>query len=436
MFYHLLYELVLWIIAVAAFPLFIFRLVFKGKYRKSFLKRFGNRSKFTKSQNSYVIWVHAVSVGETKAVAGLVKMVRARFPKAHIICSCVTETGHAEGKRMMPFADEHLYLPFDFSWNVRSVLKKVRPDLVIFCETDFWYNFLRIAKEYGSTNILVNGKISDKSLKRFLSISHFATELLSQFDLILVQNKLYFDRFLQLGVPEEKMKTTGNLKFDEVYPYLTPQDVLEWKLRLGITPNDCVFVIGSTHAPEEKLILEQLQVVWTSVPNLKVILVPRHPERFNEVHQILVANNIPTIRFSTIENRTGQEKVILIDAMGKLRSCYQIADLAFVAGSYVEKIGGHNILEPLFYGVPVLFGPYMANQPDMVSLVKEYQCGKEVTIDEFSSAAVTLLTDIEEKKLFGERGLRLVGSIKGALERTWATIIEKVTIPRDSGCDK
>lgn len=366
-----------------------------------------------------LIWVHAVSVGETKAVSSLVKTIRNQFNNPIIVISNVSATGHAEAKRNIPFADYHVYLPVDLRFIINPIVKRAAPDLVILSETDFWYNFLRCAKEMGAVVALANGKISERSFKRFKTIPFFSKKLFSLFDVFCIQSKHYRERFEALGIDPKKMQITGNLKFDDEYPILAKEQYEIWKKQFQIEPENQVVVVGSSHDPEEKLILEQFRKVWSKLPHVKLIIVPRHPERFNEVAGLLEKEYIPYVRFSSLEAGAKQAKVILIDAMGVLRKCYQLADLSIVAGSYTPKVGGHNILEPSWYGVPVIYGPYMHSQPELVELMQEYQAGQQVQIEELGTKIIELLQDSNKRSEMGKNGLRMLKELNGATQRTW-----------------
>ena len=196
-----------------------------------------------------------------------------------------------------------------------------------------------------------------------------------------IQSKHYQERFKALGIDENKMQITGNLKFDDEYPHLSKEQHETWKKQFQITPENQIVVVGSSHDPEEKLILEQMRTVWAELPHVKLMIVPRHPERFNEVAAILEKENIPYMRFSQLDRGAKNAKVILVDAMGLLRKCYQLADLAIVAGSYIPRVGGHNILEPTWYGVPVIYGPFMHSQPELIELMEEYEAGLQVPME-------------------------------------------------------
>lgn len=414
----IIYEMVLWIIAFFAIPKTIYSFFVHKKYRKSLLPRLGFQiSNFQKSSLPS-IWIHAVSVGETKAVVSLARELKRLFPDNPLIISSVTETGHGEAKRSLPFADEHIYLPFDFAWVISRIVKKAAPGLVILCESDFWYNFLHYSKKNGAALAVVNGKMSERSMRRFRLFPFFSRSLFGLFDVLCLQNNLYRARFIEAGAPLEKIVVTGNLKLDEDYPQLSDDEVIQWRKKLGIEPNQIVFTIGSSHAPEEQLFINVLKEIWKTAPELRVILVPRHPERFKEVGSLLEKERLLWINFSDINRRTGKEQVILMDAMGLLRMCYQLSDFALVAGSFTDRVGGHNILEPCWYGKPVLFGPHMHTQVELVDLMAQYEAGKQVSHDQLKSILERWVSHPKEVKEIGANGLRLVKDLKGSTKKT------------------
>lgn len=424
MFFSFLYECALIVVAMIAFPKFLYQVIVKGKYRSSILKRFGSGFPVIKKEGRPLIWVHAVSMGETKAVAALVKSMKAKYKNPIIVFSSTTETGHVEACRSIG-AEYHVYLPFDFGWVINPIMKKTAPDLLILCESDFWYNLLNSAKKAGAKTALVNGKLSVKSMERFKKFSFFTKRLFSLIDLFCVQSQLYAKRFEELGIPSQKIAVTGNMKFDGDYAKLPSQKLDAWRNELGIAPLDPVLVIGSSHNPEEAQILEVLSSIWKTFPDLKVLLVPRHPERFNEVAGILQKKSINYRRLSEKKHNGLSVPVILIDAMGLLRKCYQLADVAIVAGSYTPKVGGHNILEPSWYGVPVIFGPHMHTQPDLVDLMKEYGAGIQVNPEDLQTELIRFLKDPSRRKLLGDAGLRLALDVHGATGKTCDLIKEQ-----------
>jgi 3-deoxy-D-manno-octulosonic-acid transferase len=412
------YEIALWMIALIVIPKMVYNFFVYKKYRKSFLTRLGIKYPIITKTEAPLIWIHAVSVGETKAVVALARELKRQIAGCQLVISSITETGHAESKRSLPFADYHVYLPFDFSPIIHRIIKPIAPDLVILCESDLWYNFLRTVKGLGAAVILVNGKISERSMWRFSQIPFFSKPLLNLFDVLCVQNTLYKERFITAGAAQDKIIITGNLKLDEEYPQLSGEEIKQWRQKLGISLNHLVLTVGSTHDPEEHLFLRILKDVWKKVPNLKVILVPRHPERFKEVAALLEKEGVSTISFTEISRCTGKEQVLLINAMGMLRMCYQLSDVALVGGSYTSKVGGHNILEPCWYEKPVIFGPHMHTQLELVDLIKQYQAGVQVDPDGLKQILEQWLKDPVSRKEFGQRGLRLITDLKGSTKRT------------------
>ncbi len=414
----IVYEAFLWMIAVLSIPKMLYQFFIYKKYRKSILARLGFKCPPIKKGKGPLIWIHAVSMGETKAIVSLVHELKKQLAGCQLLISSTTETGHAEAKRSLPFADYHIYLPFDFYLIMQRTISKIAPDLVILCESDIWYNFLRLVKGRGVPLILVNGKMSERSSQRFSKILFFSKPLLNLFDVLCLQNEMYRQRFITAGALAEKLIVTGNLKLDEYYPSLSPEEVQQWRYRLGISCDDFVLTIGSSHDPEEQLFLHILKQIWKKIPNLKVILVPRHPERFKEVARLLEKELVNAINFTNIHQRTGHEQVLLIDAMGMLRMCYQLSDVALVGGSYTNRVGGHNILEPCWYSKPVLFGPFMHSQVELAQLVKQYGAGAQVDDKELGPTLEYWFQNLSERTQVGQRGSILIKDLRGSTKRT------------------
>lgn len=408
--FRLIYDSLLLLLGLVALPKLLL-----GRSRANIRQRLGLDFPRVEKGEGPVIWVHAVSVGEVKAVARLAQQL-SRERGGTLVVSTVTETGHAEAKHSIPSADYHVYLPLDFSWVIKPIIRRVKPELVILCESDFWFNFLSAAKEVGARVVLVNGKLSERSLNRYRWFSFFTHRLFSCIDLFCIQAEPYAKRFEELGIPKEKIVVTGNLKLEGGNPKMSEQETAVFRKKLGIEANNLTLVIGSTHAPEEEKLLTILEPLWKDFPQLKVILVPRHPERFDAVAGILTKRGISFSRYSEAGDAIG--RVVLIDAMGVLRQCYQIAGIALVAGSYTVKVGGHNILEPCSDGVPVIYGPEMASQPDLVRIIQEYRAGQQVSLSELDRVLRLWLSDPELRQQIGAQGLRLSQEIQGATEAT------------------
>lgn len=382
-----------------------------------------------KPKTGKVFVFYAVSMGETKIAGAIFQKMKELYPEALFYIVSRSETGHQEAKRSISEADGHFFLPLDFSWTMRRFLKRLSPDAVIIIESDFWLNFLRISKKLGAQVFLVNGKVSKRSFERFEQFSFFAKKLFSFFDLMCLQNELFQQRFNQLGVDLSKTIVTGNCKFDLPFTLVNSNPL---KKQLGIEVGDKVLVLGSTHPKEEEALLKALKPLWNTNPSLRVIIVPRHPERFSEVKEVLLKSSLSFISYSNIQEKVGNEKVVLVDAMGLLFSLYQIADVAIVGGSFFNSLKGHNIFEPIQAGVPVLFGPYMKDQKDLVETVLSSKSGVQTSLDEVLSQVEALFQSPEEVK---ENGRKLLFSVKGASSRTSQAIYEKTfSFFKRNGC--
>lgn len=413
--FTLLYNIALALLFLVTLPKLLYQLLFLKKYRQSFWQRLGFNFPHIPPDDRPLIWIHAVSVGETKAIAALAKKLKEQ--NVRLLISSITETGHAEAKRSVPFADHFVFLPFDFSWIINPIVKRVQPKLVICSETDLWYNFLKATKDIEASNVIVNGKISERSYKRLKVFSFFAKRLLSLIDLFAVQNEEYKKRFEDLGINPAHIHVTGNLKLDQPVE-ISSTDTL--KQTLGLTQTDIVILVGSTHAPEEKLILTALQPLMHEYPHLKILLIPRHPERFQSVASILPSFNLPYGKYST----STSGRITLIDTMGILKQCLQVTHLAIIGGSFIPGIGGHNITEPAQYGVPVFFGPYMHSQPDFTEMILKSGAGEQVAIEDLKNKVRSLLTNQEQLNKMGLNGRSLLNRMQGSMDKTYQ-LIEK-----------
>ncbi len=338
-------------------------------------KKFGTfwgrlRSKPPISQGRPVIWINAVSLGEAKSAKGLLSKIKSHYPHAFVLVTTSTAPGLEEAKGSLAAADSIGYMPYDFSWVMRAWVKALQPQLLLLIETDFWIQHMTHVKKSGGKIVLVSGKMSERSARRFakapLIAKWFTKRLFSLFDVLIVQNEEYYTRFASLTF--SKLYVGGNLKLDAL-----PEPSKQTHRRnTGLS-----IAIVSTHAPEEEELLSALETVAGTI-----FLVPRHPERFDLVAKMLEAKQISYGRWTQ-----GYEKqrVILVDAMGQLPTVYALCDLAIVAGSFSSQLGGHNVLEPCLYGLPVLFGPYMHNQKELAARVLQAGAGKQVKAEDLGT---------------------------------------------------
>jgi len=409
----MLYNLALFVFVLVSLPKWIWEVLKHKKHRRSFLEKFGiGLPDFQFSKKGRRIWVHSISVGETKAVAPLIQQLQEKVPDVSVVISTVSETGLEEAKRSIQSADHYFYFPLDFSWIIRGLMKKIKPDLLILVEGDFWFNLIDLAPHA----VLVNGRISEKSLSRFKKVSFFSKRLFGKMELLCVQSERYAQRFTELGVDPKRIVVTGNLKFDQLQH---PIDKSKWRHDLGLLPTDRILTLASTHDPEEELLLDALSPLLKEFPTLKILIVPRHPERFNDVATLLEKKGIDFIRYSN-PVKDPQKRIILVDAMGILNNCYQLSELAIVGGSFITRLGGHNIFEPAALGIPVLFGPSMYSQKDLVELVLHAGAGQQVTIHSLPSAVQEILT--YSPSPMHSAGLKLASQVHGSTLRTFQAL--------------
>lgn len=369
---------------IAIIPKLIYDWVLKGKKHPGLLNRLGGQ--VPDSGGRPVVWIHAVSVGEAKAARSLVLALKNEWPDSYFLITTTTATGQEEAKRSIP-ADAHRFIPLDFSWIVRRWVGLLKPELFLLVESDFWPNLLKEIQVSGGKTVLVSGKISLRSARRFSKVLFFSRKLFGTFNAICVQNEEQRARFAPLVPNPKLLHVTGNIKLDMV-----PQsiDFGIWKSR--IPSSSPVITIASTHSPEEAALLEELRDL-----DFFIFLAPRHPERCKEIEGILKRKEIPYVRWSQSHAFNG-EKLILVDVMGQLPVCYSLSRVAILGGSFFPGVGGHNILEPCLYGTPVLFGPFMDSQSEFSALVRKYQAGKQRPLQQVKRTLLDLLFDPSEEE--------------------------------------
>ena len=357
-----LYDLV-WFLALPWVALYLWC---RGKQAKAYRQRLNERFGFYRSHKSVDIWIHAVSMGEVVATCSVVQACLDKGWK--VLITTMTPTGSAQVRRMWGDRVEHQYCPYDFSWAVLRFLKDRKPKLLMIFETEIWPGILSHCQLSHIPVILANARISNRSYGRYLKTRWLWQKILNAFSMIYAQSEQDKLRLIALGTQPGKLQVAGNLKFMQ-----GPQENIPeyWNTFKKMNAQRFIVVWGSTHADEEGKLLNEWSIFKNNHPDALLIVVPRHPERFNAVY-ILLEQAFPdeVARFSNLTAFKRHMNVLLVDAMGELSSLYAIADCAFVGGSLVP-IGGHNVLEPLGEGVPVLTGPFMYNQQDMVRILLE-----------------------------------------------------------------
>jgi 3-deoxy-D-manno-octulosonic-acid transferase len=358
-------------------------------------------------------------VGEVLAVSELVKKLRERFPKYRVVISTTTATGQKLARRQ--FGDDSVfYFPLDLAFAIRPYLSALRPQLIVLAETEFWPNFLRLAHASGARVAVVNARISDRSRPGYRRFRPVLRKILQDVDLFLAQTEEDAARLRDIGAPVERVQVSGNLKFD-VAPSPAPAIVANLRSSFQQSGAGPVVVCGSTMEGEERLLLLAFQNVLASHPKAVMILAPRRPERFEQVAGLLQQLGIRFWRRSSWnEVWTGDaiaSGVFLVDTIGELASLYALADVAFVGGSLVPR-GGHNIIEPAQYGVPIMVGNHTENFRDIISLFQSHDAVRIVGPAEFPLVLMDLLANQAERVALGRLGAETLRSQMGATEKT------------------
>jgi 3-deoxy-D-manno-octulosonic-acid transferase len=442
---YFLYGILMGLAALVTAPYWLLQGLIKGKY----LSNLGQRLGFSVSgldklpaQRPGAIWIHAVSVGEALAGMPLAKRLKELYPQRPLIISTTTLTGHALAKERMPFADAVLYFPFDWAFSVRKALEAVNPAVVLVLETEIWPNFLREAKKRGVPVIFLSGRISGRSFARYQKffgwfgfyLKPFLASALGNAAAFLMQTEVDAQRIRDLGAPADRVRVSGNLKYDQELPEATPLSnwLAEECKRGGRWP---LIVAGSVVATEEPLALIAFGVVQGDFPKALLVLAPRKPERFaatadfiEESHRKYVKRSELAIAGPGIAGNghgsaiPNDATVLLLDSIGELASLYRLADGAFVGGSLVES-GGHNILEPAAFGKVPVFGPSMENFAAIAARFVEAEAAIQVQSPEDAGVEwIHMLNDPAKMKRMGDTAKQLVEGSRGALDRALAEV--------------
>ena len=421
---YYLYNFLLTIFLIVTIPYFLLRSLISKRFRKALPQRMGF---FQSPSFKRSIWVHAASVGEVFCSIPLLKKIKKEFPRSKIVLTTMTSTGNETAKSHLPEADEILFVPIDHPLIIRRAIKKIQPCLLLIAETELWPNLLHGCGKKRIPIVLFNGRISQKSFRRYLSLKFFFKECLKYISLFLMQTEEDQKRVVEIGVDSQKTKVEGNLKFDQTFPSLTQEAMGEMAEALGFRGQEKILIAGSTHSGEEEILVSLYKELKKIEPHLVLILAPRHLERLEEVERILRKEAISWLRKTSLPmggGRSDQEspEVILLDTMGELTGIYSLGTLVFVGGSLV-RIGGHNPLEPLFFRKCVLFGPYMFNFLEISSRLIETGGAIQVSgEEELFSQLRRLLFDEGARKKVGEKGYQFLQKHQGSTERMFEEI--------------
>ena len=422
------------LIVLAVAPVLVIRRITQGKYRRGWNEKLTGRL-VRKHPDRMCLWFHAVSVGEVLQLQKLLDETEVRFPDAELFLTVTTETGYDLARTKYPRCTVSFF-PLDFSWAIQNALTAVRPDLIVLVELELWPNLILTARRRQIPLVLINGRMGEKSYRGYRRLKPLMRHLLSCFDVLAVQNETYADRLKSLGAPADRVVITGNIKFDRVESDRENPKTLELRRGFHIKATDRVFIAGSTQEPEEAFAIDAWLKLRADFPQLRLIIVPRHKERFGEVATLIHQKGCEVLRRSDViadpsmanpdRNESGKPVVALLDTLGELAACWGLADIAFVGGSLTNR-GGQNMIEPAGYGAAVLFGPNTWNFKDVTEALLSRNASRVIASqDELYGVVRQLLQQPEEARRLGEAARQFVLTQRGATVRTVDLISQSV----------
>ena len=375
-------------------------------------------------------WIHAVSVGEAATAVPLVEAITRRWPQLGIVMTTVTPTGARIVADRLAGRAVHRYFPIDLPGPVRRVLDAVNPRFFLCMETELWPNLLRALAARGVPSMIANGRISDRSFRRYRLVRFFTARMLAHVRVLAMQSEEDARRIIALGARPERVVVTGNIKSDLIPPE-GGGDAL-WQRLLGLDDGEPVWVAGSTHRGEEAIVLDVYLHLRARMPTLTLVLAPRHPERVAEVERLVRERRLQPVRRSELPKSQARGAVIIVDTVGELAQIYRVASVVFVGGS-LAPTGGHNMLEPALLRKPVLFGPHTTNFRESAELLLEAE-GALVARDgaELEAHMGALLMDAERRRLMGEAAFKAVAGRRGAIKHT-LELVERYLMDGDRG---
>ncbi|MBY0526892.1 MAG: 3-deoxy-D-manno-octulosonic acid transferase [Gemmataceae bacterium] len=400
-------------------PWLVYKALTTGKYRRGLLAKFFGQAPLDPDDRCCA-WFHGVSVGEIHLLRPIIAAFRKRHPDWQCVVSTTTDTGFEEATKH--FGDLSVfYWPLDFSWAVRRALRRVNPTLIVLAEGELWPNFLRAAAARLVPVAVVNARMSPRSFKRYRAIAPLVRPLFRRLSLVAAQTEDYAEGFRALGAESPcRVEATGSVKYDGAASNRHNLKTQELARLLGVTSGDLVWVAGSTQAPEEQRVLDIFRRAKAEHPDLRLILVPRQRERFDEVADLLQHSGQPFVRRSTLTKPLAKAAdIVLVDTIGELGAVWGLADLAFVGGSLDGRRGGQNMIEPAAYGAAVVFGPHVWNFRDTVARLLDARAAEQVwDAANLETTVRRLLADPVARQRLGMAARQLVQKQQGATERT------------------
>ncbi|MBR4752176.1 MAG: 3-deoxy-D-manno-octulosonic acid transferase [Thermoguttaceae bacterium] len=417
-------DLIYLLALVFASPFLFYRAVRQKKYRDGWGQKFLGRVPVlpTTGEGKKRIWLHAVSVGEVNLLKPIVAQIDADYPNWEFVVSSTSKTGLELAKKLFGDRTAVFYCPLDFSWAVKRALRRIKPNMLVLAELELWPNLIKKASRSGVKVAIVNGRVSDGSFKIYYRIRMFLASTFRKIDLIVAQDDVAANYFRSMSPVPERVNVSGSIKFDGVKTDRNNSATQALAKLAGVRESDVVYMCGSTQDPEEKGALEVYRRLRRDYPALKLIVVPRHKERFEDVAKLLDASGFPWTRRSAIaepvDPAAEQSRVVLVDALGELGAWWGLAKIAFVGGSWGAR-GGQNMLEPAGYGAAVSFGPNTKNFRTIVEALLRENAAKVVAdVDEMEAFVKKCLDEPDYAERLGAAARALTIRNAGATKRT------------------
>ena len=426
---YILYNIILFAAAIIILPYFLLKIIFTGKYSKSLVQKLGGRQAriLANLKDGPRLWIHAVSVGEVTAAAPIVASLKTKRPEVKIIFSTSTETGQEMARKFIKEAAAFIYFPLDIPYIVRKMIKLAKPDVFVLVETELWPNFLRVCESRRIKALMVNGRVSPRSYRKYRLTSFFWKRILYNLNAAGMIAEIDAVRLKNIGMDSTKIKVLGNAKYDALAALAAPALQKEISRRFNARKNERFFVAGSTHEGEEKIIIDVYQELLKHYPEFKLIIVPRHIERTKDVLGLLRQekfNDVLTLTDINNGRKRYDERIIVIDVIGELFKVYSLATIVYCGGSLVPK-GGQNILEAAAWGKVIFYGPSMEDFSEEKALLEDVGCGTTIkSAEELLQEILQALKNPEELQRRGDRGKSVILANIGAAAR-YADLISK-----------
>jgi 3-deoxy-D-manno-octulosonic-acid transferase len=421
---YLLYSLLFTLGILLLLPRFLFDALRHGKYVAGFGERLG-RLPVIETGGHPVIWLHCVSVGETQAARPLAQAILEKFPNHRLVVSTITLTGQRVARKVFGRdAAAVIYFPFDWAWTVRRALGRVNPAMVLVMETELWPRFMLECRRRGVPVAIVNGRLSEKSFRGYRLVRGFIKRVLGCLDVALMQTEADAERIRALGLDGSRVEVSGNVKFD-LLPSRDEAALTEnLRERFGLNQTEPLIIAASTHSPEERIVLRAFKQLRAAAPagrRARLLVAPRHPERFDEVAALLSASGLEWSRRSAAPRETDKTcEAVMLDSVGELRATYALATLVFVGGSIAQK-GGHNVLEPAAGGACIVTGAHTSNFAAIINaflkreaLVQLPPLTEEEAPAELARVLAELLADDLRRRKMVERAKEVMDENRGA----------------------